>query len=110
MREQMRKAYALIREFKEGTITPGTPITPEHEHMLRLLAQDLEVSSEGASLESLVPAVARADSMWNKRTMAVLIQIDDLRRSGQLSAVESTREGFIRTCPSAWYGGIVADA
>jgi hypothetical protein len=109
MREQMQEAYTLIREFKEGIITPGTPITVAHEQMLRLLAQDLEVSSDG-SLEDLVPAVARTDSVWNKRAQAVLIQIYDLQRSGRLAEAESTRQAFVRACPSAWYCGIVTAA
>lgn len=108
LRTQMRKAYALIDDYKRGAISPGSPISGEQEKLLRLLADDLHVPHMNASVEALVLVVARADSQWNKRTMSLLVKLDDLRRSGKVVEVEARRRAFLRKCPSAWYCGLVS--
>ena len=104
----MRIAFALISDFKSGAIPPGTPITHEHDRLLRLLADDLQVKQSGASIEQLVPRSARADSFWNKRTMATIDRLYRLQEAGEQVTAEHERTAFLGECPSVWYCGIVS--
>ena len=108
MRTQMKAAYALISDYKGGAIPVGSPISEEQEHLIRMLGHDLQVDSEGVPIQQLVKLVARADSLWNKRTMAAVDRFYALREAGELAKAETERNAFIGECPSVWYCGILS--
>jgi hypothetical protein len=107
MRSELKEAYTLISDFKRGAFSEGLEITAEQQRLIQLLSKDLQVQSEGLALEQLVQQVAKADSVWNKRTMAVIDRFYTLRDAGNLAEAESERSAFADECPSAWYCGIV---
>ncbi|WP_457337121.1 hypothetical protein [Rhizobacter sp. P5_C2] len=103
-------AYGLIREFRSGEFSPGSEISSEHLQLLRLLCEDIlpgEAFDE-ALLGELIPRIASTDSLWNRRTMALVDEFYALREAGQLDAAEQRRDAFLRACPSSWYRGIAS--
>ena len=109
MRDEMRAAYRLIYDYKSRRIEPGSPITVDQDQVIRMLAADLEVESDGVDIATLVGRVARADTRWNRETMAALADFHDLRAAGSADEAEVLRTRFLSSCPSVWYCAILAD-
>jgi hypothetical protein len=109
MREEMRTAYALIARYQCGEIEPGTEITQEQDHLIRLLATDLDVEIQGLEIGVIVRQVARAVKRWNQQTMEAVCEFYDRREAGSTEEAEAVRARFLSRCPSAWYCGVVAD-
>ena len=109
MRDEMRAAYRLIYDYKSGQIEPGSAISEDQRRLIRLLAADLEVETEGVEIGTLVARVARADTRWNHETMAALADLHDLRAAGRSDEAEAIRTRFLGSCPSVWYCAILAD-
>ena len=107
MPSELKDAYTLIADFKSGALPEGSEITAEQQRLIHLLSKDLQVQSDGLALDQLIQQVARADSVWNKQTMAVIDRFYRLRESGNFAGAESERVAFTGQCPSAWYCGIV---
>ena len=108
MQKDLKAAYTLISDFKRGVLPAGSPISTTDDRLIRMLSKDLDVPDEGIEIEKLVQLVAKADSKWNKRTMATIDCYYTLRDSGKAIEAERERTAFIRECPSVWYCGIVS--
>lgn len=107
MAANLRSAYKLLSDFKAGEVRPGSPITRLQQKLLRLAAQDLGVVGPESDWPELVMAVARKDSLWNRRTQDCIHRLYSLRSSGQSDEEEAERRSFLEACPSAWYRAIV---
>ena len=108
MRSQMKLAYRLISEFRQGLLPAGSTVTDDQSELIRLLSADLAVKSDGINLEQLIQLVSRADSHWNKRTMAAIDRFYAFREAGNAVEAERERQAFIGECPSVWYCGILS--
>ena len=108
MQSDMKVAYAMISDFKRGTIPTGTDISEEQQRLIHMLSEDLEIQSQGSTIEQLILLVSRADSIWNNRVATTIDRFYSLQEAGNLVEAEKTRETFIRECPSAWYCNIVS--
>ena len=109
MRKGMRTAYALIYAYKRGAIEQGTEITQKQDRLIRMLAADLDVATEGLDIGTIVGRVAQADTRWNRETMAALCDFHDLRTAGSEEEAEAVRARFLSRCPSVWYFGVLTD-
>ncbi len=109
MRKEMKTAYALLGSYKSGAIEPGTQITQEQDHLIRMLATDLDVEVDGLDIGMIVSRVARADTRWNHETMAAVCEFYDRRGAGADEEAEAIRSQFFSRCPSVWYCGVLAD-
>lgn len=109
MRKEVRAAYRLIYDYKSGRMEPGSPITEEQDRLIRLLASDLDVETDGADIATIVSRVALADKRWNHETMAALCDFHDLRAAGSADEAEAVRDRFLSRCPSVWYCAVLAD-
>ncbi len=109
MSDEMRAAYRLIYDYKSRRIEPGSPITEDQDQLIRMLAADLEVETDGVDIAALVVRVAHADTRWNHATMAALADFHDLRAAGSADEAEALRTRFLGSCPSVWYCAILAD-
>jgi hypothetical protein len=108
LREEMKAAYSLIREYKAGGIQPGSAMTDEHQRLVRLLATDLDVHVDGLDIGSIVTLVASADTRWNRQTMDAVGQFYALSEGGSADAAAALRSDFLGRCPSVWYCGVLA--
>ena len=109
MRREMNTAYALIYAYKSGAIEQGTEINQEQDRLIRMLAADLDVATEGLDIGTIVGRVAQADARWNRETMAALCDFHDRREAGSEEEAEAVRTRFLSRCPSVWYCGVLAD-
>jgi hypothetical protein len=107
MRAQMQAAYTLMADFRRGAIAPGSQITKEQERQIRLLASDLDVPADGIPVDQLVSRVAKADSLWSRRTVDFIDSFYLLKKNGKNDEAERQRATFLQTCPSVWYCGMV---
>lgn len=103
-------AFELIYEFRNGRFKQGAPISRQHQKLLRLLCEDLlpGKSFDPAALEELIPLLAKTDSSWNKRTMALVDEFYALREAGRQGEADQRRAEFLSGCPSSWYRNIVS--
>jgi hypothetical protein len=106
--EDLKSAYTLIREYKEGTIQPGSPMTEEQQRLILLLAEDLSVDIHGSDIGAVAALAARADTHWNRQTMSAVAEFYALREGGPADEAMSLRTGFFERCPSAWYRSVMA--
>jgi len=93
MRSQMKLAYGLISDFRQGLLPAGSRVTDDQSQLIRLLSDDLAVKSDRINLEQLIQLVSRADSYWNKRTMAALDRFYALREAGNAAEAEKGAPG-----------------
>lgn len=105
----LRAAFELISEFKEGGIQPGADITAQQFRLLKLLRADLlpnEPDLDG-DLHNLVLRMAKEDTHWNHKTMEVVNTIYSMRSAGKASQANLLKQTFLGGCPSRWYRDIV---
>jgi hypothetical protein len=105
----LERAFALIREYKQGDIIPGADITDQQIELLRLLCGDL-LPTETFSIDrlsDLVMRAAHADTLWNRRTQYVVSEIYSLKEANKNTDAEECRREFLAQCPSVWYRDIV---
>ena len=108
MRDEMRAAYKLIGDYKSGAITPGTTVSDDQDRLLRLLAADLDVPTDGLGIGAIVNRVAHADTQWNCEAMAAVCEFHDHREAGAAEEAEAVRSRFMARCPSVWYREVLA--
>jgi hypothetical protein len=108
--ERLSAAFELIYEFRDGRFVPGAEISLNHLELLRLLSEDFFPSEkfDPDLLGELLPRLARTDSLWNKRTMALTDEFYVLKEAGKPEAAEKRRKEFVDACPSAWYRAIAS--
>jgi hypothetical protein len=105
----LRAAFALLRVFKQGGMTPGASITAKQLKLIRLLCNDL-LPEETFSLDrvdDLIIQISRANTLWNRRAQFTVNEIYSLRESGKAEDAGQRRQIFLNECPSAWYRGVV---
>ena len=107
MADRLHAAYKMLSDFKAGRVRPGSPITKFQQRLLRLAAKDLDVAGEEGDWPELVLAVARRDSVWNRRTQDCIHRIYESRGAGRRAEEAAVRASFLQDCPSAWYRSIV---
>ena len=98
----------MIREFKDGSIQPGSPITTDQQRLLQLLAEDLGINFDPKNLSQVVRLAAEADTHWNRQTMTVTVHVYDFREAGNDTGAAALIKEFVSRCPSVWYRGVVA--
>jgi hypothetical protein len=103
----MKTAYTLIADFRRGAIAAGSEITKAQEHLIRLLASDLDVPTKDVPLDQLVNRVAKADSLWSKQTVNLIDSFYVLKKEGKHEDAERKRIEFLKRCPSVWYCDMV---
>jgi hypothetical protein len=108
MRDEMRTAYKLIGDFKSGAIAPGETISEDQDRLLRLLAADLDVPTDGLGIGAIASRVAHADTQWNREAMAAVCEFHDQREAGAAEEAEAVRARFMARCPSVWYSEVLA--
>ena len=108
--DHLSAAYGLIYEFRSGKFSAGSEISPEHLRLLHLLCEDILPGEAFAEdlLGELVPKIVATDSLWNRRTMALVDEFYALREGGKLEAAEQQRNAFLRACPPSWYREIAS--
>jgi len=109
-KENLSAAFELIYEFRDGRLAQGSEISSEHLRLLRLLCEDI-LPGEKFDLDSLgelIPLLAKTDSFWNKRTMALADEFYALKEAGKLEIAEQRRDEFLGACPSSWYRDIAS--
>ena len=107
MHEGIKSAYTLIRNYKGGAIAPGTQVTQEQARLIRLLATDLKVETDGLDIGTLVSRVALEDTRWNREAMATVCEFHDHREAGRVEEADAVRSRFVSRCPSVWYCGVL---
>ncbi len=98
----------MLREHKDGSIQPGSPMTTDQQRLLKLLAEDLRVRFDTDDVGQVVRLVADADTHWNQQAMTVTVQFYDLREAGNDAGAAALTKDFVTRCPSVWYRGMVA--
>ena len=108
MRHDLRAAYSMIREYKDGSIQPGSPMTTDQQRLLQLLAEDLQIKFDPNDVGQVVRLAAEADTYWNQQVMTATVQFYDFSEAGNDTGAAALTKDFITRCPSAWYCGVVA--
>jgi hypothetical protein len=105
----LRAAFAMLREFKQGSMTPGASISAKQLELIRILCSDLlpEEKFSMNRVDDLIIQIARADTLWNRRAQMAVNEIYSLRESAKAEDASQQRQTFLNECPSAWYRAIV---
>lgn len=110
--DSLEAAIELIDAFREGSFRIDDEISAQQRELLKLLREDLLPGSQelDGDLASLAPRLADADTRWNRAAMEVLDAIYSLRSEGREQEANVKQQGFLRSCPSAWYRDVVEAA
>jgi hypothetical protein len=101
----LKLAYRLLREFKEGKFTEGRMLSEEELRLIQVLSADLLPGTEfdEDNFHELIYLLASEDTKWNHALGEALDRFYREVEAGKTDEGVAVLNTFITICPSRWY-------
>lgn len=101
----LKLAYRLLREFKEGKFTEGRMLSEEELRLIQVLSADLLPGTEfdEDNFHELIYLLASEDTKWNHALGEALDRFYREVEAGKTDDGVVVLNTFISVCPSRWY-------